>query len=151
MRGRLGEGRTWGERAIALTDANPTPEWVNALRLAALLAWGQGDYARAKELCEEAISHSAIASTERVAITSLHVLGLIAKDEDRYDAAEALQEEALARFRAVGHLGWVGYVLNALGVVAYERGQMARRRSVLRRRSANFGRCTMSTAWPWCS
>ena len=47
-------------------------------------------------------------------------------DEDRYDAAETLQEEALARFRVIGHLGWVGYVLNALGVIAYERGQMAR-------------------------
>jgi predicted ATPase/DNA-binding CsgD family transcriptional regulator len=126
VRGRLGEGRKWGERAIALTDGNPTPEWVNALRLVALLAWGQGDYARAGELCEEAIAHSPLARTERAAITSLHVLGLIAKDEDRYDEAEALQEEALARFRAIGHLGWVGYVLNALGVVAYERGQMAR-------------------------
>jgi predicted ATPase/DNA-binding CsgD family transcriptional regulator len=126
VRGRLREGRTWGERAIALTDGNPTPEWVNALRLAALLAWGQGDYARAKELCEEAIAHSALARTERAATTSLHVLGLIAKDEDRYDAAEALQEEALARFHDIGHQGWVGYVLNALGVVAYERGQMAR-------------------------
>jgi predicted ATPase/DNA-binding CsgD family transcriptional regulator len=126
VRGRLGEGRTWGERAIALTDANPTPEWVDALRLVALLAWGQGDYARARELCEEAIAHSALVRTERVVIISLHVLGLIAKDEDRYDAAEALQEEALTRFRAIGHQGWVGYVLNALGVVAYERSQMAR-------------------------
>ncbi len=126
VRGRLREGRAWGERALALTDGNPTPEWVNALRLVALLAWGQGDYARAKELCEEAIAHSAIARTERAATTSLHVLGLIAKDEDRYDTAEALQEEALARFRVIGHLGWVGYVLNALGVIAYERDQMTR-------------------------
>ena len=32
MRGRLSEGRTWGERAIALSDASPTPERVKALR-----------------------------------------------------------------------------------------------------------------------
>src|SRR4029079_5057938 len=36
-RGRLREGRTWGERAIVLTDASPTRERVNALRLVALL------------------------------------------------------------------------------------------------------------------
>ena len=57
---------------------------------------------------------------------ALHMLGLVAEDEGRYDEAEALQEEALARFRAEGHPEWVGNALNALGVIAYERGEMAR-------------------------
>ena len=54
------------------------------------------------------------------------LLGLVAEDEGRYDEAEALQEEALTRFRAEGRPDWVGNALNALGVIAYERGEMAR-------------------------
>ena len=125
IRGRLSEGRAWGERTIALRDAEPSFAWIKALRIAAVLAWGQGDYARAQALCEESLAHPASAATKRAANIAQHFLGLIAKDEDRYDEAEAFQQEALAQFRAEGHLGWVGYALNALGVIAYERGQSA--------------------------
>ena len=124
IRGRLSEGRRLGERAIALNDDGPSEEWIKALRIVAVLAWGQGDYPRAKELCEESLAHPSTTRSERGVSTALHFLGLIAGAEDRYDEAEALQEQALARFRADGHLGWVGYVLNALGVIAYERGEM---------------------------
>ena len=49
VRGHLSEGRTWGERAIALGDARPTPERMRAVRSTAWLTWGQGDYPRAKD------------------------------------------------------------------------------------------------------
>ena len=126
VRGHLGEGRTWGERAIALADASPTPEWMRALRSTGWLAWGQGDYPRAKELYEEARALAAQVGTERDTSIVLHVLGIVAKDEGRYDEAAALQEASLTRFRAEGHSGWVGSALNALGVIAYERGEMTR-------------------------
>ncbi len=126
VRGHLSEGRTWGERAIALGNLGATFEWIQALRVTAVLAWGQGDYARAKALCEESLTLATSVDTERSISICLHFLGLIAEDEDRYDEAKALQEEALARLLAVGQLGWAGYALNALGVIAYERGDMAR-------------------------
>jgi predicted ATPase/DNA-binding CsgD family transcriptional regulator len=124
VRGRLSEGRRLGERAIALNGGGPSEQWLKALRIAGVLAWVQGDYPRAKELCEESLAHPAAISSEPGVSVALHFLGLIAEAEDRHDEAEALQEQALDRFRAEGHLGWVGYVFNALGVIAYERGEM---------------------------
>jgi DNA-binding CsgD family transcriptional regulator/tetratricopeptide (TPR) repeat protein len=124
VRGRLSEGRRLGERAIALNGGGPSEQWLKALRIAGVLAWVQGDYTEAKELCEESLAHPAAIGSEPGVSVALHFLGLIAEAETRHDEAEALQKQALARFRAAGHLGWVGYVFNALGVIAYERGEM---------------------------
>ena len=126
VRGHLSEGRRWGEQAISINDLGSSSERLKALRIAAVLAWGQGDYPRAKELLEESLAHPSTGDLERGVSTALHFLGLVAEDEDRFDEAEALQEQALTRFRADGHLGWAGYALNALGVIAYERGDTAR-------------------------
>jgi DNA-binding CsgD family transcriptional regulator/Tfp pilus assembly protein PilF len=98
---------------------------MRALGCTATLAWGQGDYSRARELCEEAVVLAASVGTVLDIGRTLHVLGLIAEDEGRYDEAETLQEESLARFRGDGRSEWVGSALNALGVIAYERGEMA--------------------------
>jgi predicted ATPase/DNA-binding CsgD family transcriptional regulator len=124
--GHLSEGRTWGERAIALDDARPAPERMRVLGSTATLAWGQGDYPRARVLCEEAVALADSVGTVLDIGRTRHVLGLIAEDEGRYDEAEALQEESLARFRSDDRPEWIGNALNALGVIAYERGEMAR-------------------------
>jgi non-specific serine/threonine protein kinase len=54
--GHLSEGRTWGERSLALGHSRPTYERMRVLGSMATLAWGQGDYAQARELCEEAVT-----------------------------------------------------------------------------------------------
>src|SRR5262249_52989487 len=54
-RGYLSEGRTWGERALAMGEAAPTPERVLALVQTGSIAWQQGDYRRARELGEEGL------------------------------------------------------------------------------------------------
>jgi non-specific serine/threonine protein kinase len=92
----------------------------------ATLAWAQGDYPRARELCQGAVALSANVGTVLDIGRTRHVLGLIAEDEGRYDEAEALQEESLTRFRGEERPEWIGNALNALGVIAYERGEMAR-------------------------
>jgi non-specific serine/threonine protein kinase len=124
--GHLSEGRTWGELAIALDDARPAPERMRVLGGTATLAWGQGDYPRARELCEEAVALSSSVGAVLDIGRTRHVLGLIAEDEGRYDEAEALQEESLVQFRFEERPEWIGNALNALGVIAYERGEMAR-------------------------
>ena len=94
--GRAGD-RARRRRPDARADA--------ALRIAALLAWGQGDYPRAKELLEEALAHSASVGTERDVSIALHVLGLVAKDEDRYRRGRGASgggARAIPRRRAPG-------------------------------------------------
>ena len=54
-RGYLSEGRTWGERALALGDASPTPERASTLAMTGTLAWLQGDHQRARELAAEGL------------------------------------------------------------------------------------------------
>ena len=124
VRGHLSEGRTWGEQAMALGDALPPSERMRALRTSGMLAWGQGDYPRARALCEELLALAGSIGTDREIGMALHQLGLVAEDEGRYDEAEVLQMKALVRFQAEGRPEWVGNALNALGVIAYERGEI---------------------------
>ncbi len=49
-RGYLSEGRTWGERALALGDASPTPERASTLKNTGFFAWLQGDHQRARRV-----------------------------------------------------------------------------------------------------
>ena len=147
VRGHLSEGRTWGQRALALADTRPTPERMRALRSTGWLAWGQGDYPRAKALYEEARALAAQVGTERDTSIVLHMLGIVAEDEGRYDEAAALQEASLTRFRAEGHSGWVGSALNALGVIAYERGEMTRAAECFAEALGQYLQGTMPTGW----
>jgi non-specific serine/threonine protein kinase len=124
--GRLSEGRTWSERAVTLGGSHPTLERMRTLRATSTLAWAQGDYRRARELGEEALT---VATEVGIAVEFGRVLfglGLIAEDDGRYDEAAALHEEALTHFRADERPEWIGNALNALGVIAYERGEMSR-------------------------
>jgi non-specific serine/threonine protein kinase len=125
LREYLSEGRQWGERVSALAAVRVTPERMRALRKTAALAWAQGDYVRAKTMCDEALSLSAAVGTVWDTGVVFHQLGLIAEDQGRYDEAEAFQEEALVRFRAEARPEWIGNALNALGIIAYERGDAA--------------------------
>jgi DNA-binding CsgD family transcriptional regulator/Tfp pilus assembly protein PilF len=124
--GHLSEGRTWGERSLALDRSGPTYEKMRVLGSTATLAWAQGDYPRARELCQQAVTLAASVGTVLDVARSLHVLGLIAEDEEQYEEAEKLQEESLALFRREERPEWIGNALNALGVIAYEQGEMAR-------------------------
>ena len=125
-RGYLSEGRNWGERALALGDASPTPERASSARedgrdrlAAGRLPAGARTGRGGAWLCPARSDTSSARAT-------LLVLGWMAEDEGRFDEAEAHLTEALRHFQAHGIATWVGYALNCLGVVAYERGDIAR-------------------------
>jgi non-specific serine/threonine protein kinase len=124
-RGYWSEGRTWGERALALGDAAPTPERVLTLGRTGTIAWVQGDYQRAREMGEEGLIGSRQIGHTFGETTSLLVLGWVAADEGRFDDAEARLSEALRLLQAEGSSTWVAFALNGLGAVAYERGDIA--------------------------
>ena len=125
-RGYLSEGRSWGERALALGDASPTPERARTLARTGTVAWLQGDNQRARELAAEGLRLSRQTGQVIGEGNSLLVLGWTAEDEGRFDEAEAHFTEALRHFQAHGIATWVGFALNDLGHVDYERGDVER-------------------------
>jgi non-specific serine/threonine protein kinase len=125
-RGYLSEGRTWGERALALSAPLSTPGRALALALTSTLIWLQGDYPRARELAVQGLSLSReIGHTSGEGI-SIMVLGWIADNEGRFDEAETWFTEALTHYQNVGNPTWIGFALNSLGVIDYKRGDVVR-------------------------
>ena len=125
-RGYLSEGRSWGERALALGDASATPERALALARTGVIAWLQGDLRRARELSEEARRVSTQVGTYLAGSSGSMTLGWVASDEGRLDEAEAHLLAAKALMQANGNATWVGYALNSLGHVDYQRGNIER-------------------------
>ncbi len=126
QRGYLSEGRTWGERALALGDAAPTPERAATLGRTASFAWLQGDYQRVRELAEEGLRLSQQTGHVIGEGNSLILLGWSAEYEGSLDEAEIHLTEALRLFRDAGNETWAGFTLNGLGYVDSERGDVAR-------------------------
>src|SRR5262249_1030452 len=81
-RGHLREGRSWGERALALGDGGATDERISALWRTADIAIQQGDFARATELAHECLSLSQTTSHaighDRGVARGMWVLGHVA-------------------------------------------------------------------------
>jgi predicted ATPase/DNA-binding CsgD family transcriptional regulator/Tfp pilus assembly protein PilF len=125
-RGYLSEGRSWGERALALGQASPTPQRAMTLATTATAIWRQGDTLRARELAAEGLRLSRQIGHVIAEGNSLLVLGWTAEDEGRFEEAEALFTDALRHFRAHGMASWVGFALNDLGHLDYQRGDVAR-------------------------
>jgi predicted ATPase/DNA-binding CsgD family transcriptional regulator len=125
-RGYLSEGRTWGERALALGDASPTPERASTLARTGAIAWMQGDYRRARELAEEGLGQSRQIGHITGEGSSLLVLGWVAEDEGHFDEAEVYLTDALQLFQVRDITTWVGFTLNSLGHLDYERGNVER-------------------------
>ncbi len=124
--GYLSEGRSWGERALALSDASQTPPRAMTLATTATVIWRQGDTLRARELAAEGLSLSRQTGHIIGEGNSLLVLGWTAEDEGRFDEAEALFTDALRHFRAHNIATWAGFALNDLGHLDYARGDVAR-------------------------
>ncbi|HEY7034069.1 MAG TPA: tetratricopeptide repeat protein [Thermomicrobiales bacterium] len=144
--GYLSEGRSWGERALALGRASPTPERAMTLATTGTVVWRQGDTHQARKLAAEGLSLSRQTGQVIPEGNSLLVLGWTAEDEGRFDEAEAHFTEALRHFRAHGIATWAGFALNDLGHVDYARGDVARAtvrfeeaRDIFRSTSNTFG------------
>jgi predicted ATPase/DNA-binding CsgD family transcriptional regulator len=124
--GYLSDGRTWGERVLALGDAAPTTGRAWTLGLTGTFAWMQGDHQRARELAADGLSLCRQTGHVIGEGNSQFVLGWTAEDEGRFDEAEAHFAEALWHFRAHDLPTWAGFSLNFLGHVEYERGDIER-------------------------
>jgi predicted ATPase/DNA-binding CsgD family transcriptional regulator len=116
LRGHLREGYEWLMQALAIDGEAPPADRVQALWGAGMLAWAQGDFARA-----EAIGHQARALAERHqlvfgAATALYLLFLAIEMQGRSEEAIALGEASAARMRKAGARAWLAYVLADVGM-----------------------------------
>jgi non-specific serine/threonine protein kinase len=134
LRGYLSEGRTWLESALSLAADDAVPSlaghdvpgerraWAMARHGAGVLAWTQGDRARATALAEKALERwRALGDTAGMAPT-LNLLGLVAIDQGDWSRAAAALEESLALHRAGEDRWGIANALHNLGTVARRQG-----------------------------
>jgi non-specific serine/threonine protein kinase len=139
LHGHLSEGRASLERALELAVDEPPADAgsrANACHGAGVLAWTQGDEARAMVLAEQALAlwrtaerpGSGEGRDTRAAVAasgSLNLLGLIAIDQGNWDRAAAALEESLALRRTLQDRWGIATALHNLGTVARGRGDHA--------------------------
>lgn len=122
IRGYWSEGRRWLDAVLRNSAGGPPAAKVHALNGAGLLAFEQGDYARATMLAEESLSLGRALGDKRGTANALNILGLCACVKGDYTSAAALGAESLTLCREI--LDPVGIVdaTHVLGLVAYDRG-----------------------------
>lgn len=122
MHGHLTEGRAWLEGAIKDDglDAAPreemSPARAKALYGAGVLAFDQGDYARAQALLERHLAHARGRDDNVSAARALNHLALIHRTRGEYREAVALLEESQALCRAAGQKWVLAQALHALAL-----------------------------------
>ena len=89
------------------------------------MVWSQGHHEHAAALAEAGLAIAEQIGDNDLAARSLHMLGLVAEFQCRWDQAGLLMERALGLWRELDMLPEVAMVLNGLSVVAYGRGDAA--------------------------
>jgi non-specific serine/threonine protein kinase len=99
LRADLAEGRDWLERALATAPATPTLARGRALSGLALILWAEGHYSRATSTALEGLRVAEQCGDVELEANVIHVLGMIAEIQDRWNPAA----EYLARARDLWH------------------------------------------------
>jgi predicted ATPase/DNA-binding CsgD family transcriptional regulator len=126
IRGYWSEGRRWLEAVLARSSGSPSVAVTRALQGAARLARFQGDYDRARTLCEQGLASSRGLADEESRVWFLTSLGAVELHQGDRTRAAALFEEGLARARTLGDKGLTSSALLDLGVVARLEGDLER-------------------------
>jgi predicted ATPase/class 3 adenylate cyclase len=116
------EGRKWLE--IALDGSRNIKSTARSMALCSrgAVAWRQGDYGTAKDLCEESLALSREMSDQRGIAWALMWRGLVAMRQEDFDAATTMFAESLDLSRKLEN-GWqTAVVLAQMGAMARLRG-----------------------------
>ncbi len=129
VRGYPGEGRGWLERLLERVAAEgvavPAMARAKALNAAGVLAWSQGDYARAVTLCEAALALYREGDDTAGMALSLNHLGFVAADQGESGHATELLTESLRLYRRLDDRWGIARTLGDLGVMAAQQGDFA--------------------------
>jgi predicted ATPase len=125
LRGVWTEGRQWLERALRLERRQATRELATVLYGAGLLAWGQGDFADAREHVQKSLTVSRAVRDPGAETVAVQMLGVLAYSQGYYAESRAHHEAALALARARGSTRLTGRALHYLGDVALSDNEVA--------------------------
>jgi tetratricopeptide (TPR) repeat protein len=140
VRGYLTEGRQWLEAALAKgADAGPGPR-AKALHAAGYLAWGQGDFERARTLYEQSLNLYRGLDDKRGLARTLNSFAVVSRELGSDERAAALYEEGLAVARESGATDLVGSLLNNMAEIARVRGDYDRARALYEEALSSRGR-----------
>ena len=126
LRGHMTEGRRWLDAALRARAGSLDPSRPGALNGAALLAFGQGDYRRARQLLEESLV-VAQAFDDRAAMAwAHHALGRVGFGERDQVRGTVDFERSIALFEELGDAGGISYSLFFWGCLLREAGDRSR-------------------------
>jgi DNA-binding CsgD family transcriptional regulator len=128
--GHQREGRRWLEGALAARADVPPAVRVKGQVVAARLALGQADFARAGELAGAALAPARAGSDKAAIAGVLYVLARVAQERGDREGARTRFEEALGLFREAGHRAMIGWTLKHLGELALGESPAERERGV---------------------
>src|SRR5215469_3607602 len=134
VRGSLGEGLVWLERALAATSRVPTPMRIRVLSGATWLAFFLGEVERAEGLCEECLRLYRTVRETRGAqelAAALLWLGWLPLRHGDDDQVRFLLEEGRALASTRGDRRNLAYLLHFLGMAAISRQNYREARSLL--------------------
>ncbi len=123
VRGGLGEGRDWLDRALALGAEAPDGLRARVLLGAGALAWRQRDYGAAAEELTAALALYRRLDDRGGVAQSLHFLGRVAHFQGDHTRAWVLYEESLAHAEAQADTRGVAATLDVMGLLAWQQGE----------------------------
>lgn len=126
LRGRYDEGLGWLDAALAAGDEASAQQRAKALVAAGDFAFLRSEYAAATERIEEGLALYRNLDDGRGVAGAVQLLGSIAREQGRYEQAEAFHAESLELCREHGDAWGVAQSLNYLGFVAWLRGDLIR-------------------------
>jgi len=129
LHGYLREGREWLEGGLASQASSAVR--AKAAYGAGVLAYHQGDYARAEPLCQGSLGLFRAQGDLLGVALSLNILGSVARNRGDYVQATSLLEESLALSRRLGHEWALAEALNISGVTARNRRDYPRAKTLL--------------------
>jgi predicted ATPase/transcriptional regulator with XRE-family HTH domain len=128
QRGYLSEGRRWLEGVVAGSASVPDALPARALYGAGTLAWGQGDFARAREALEQCLTLRRALGDQLGIAAALQNLSNVAAMQEDFAQARQWGDQGLAIRRALGDRLGIADSLESLGNIATELGDFARAR-----------------------
>jgi len=138
-RGHLSEGRRWLEGSLGDSTEVPAAVRAPALLGAALLAYDQGDYARAMAMGQESLTLSRALEDSRGIANAFGFLGFATRVQGDYRQAPVLLEDGLARYQALGMRVEIADLLTTLAYAAWDQGDYGQAQSYFAESLAIFG------------
>jgi predicted ATPase/DNA-binding CsgD family transcriptional regulator len=130
LRGHMTEGRRWLDAALGRRAGMLDASRARALNGAGLLAFGQGDYPRARQLLEESLVVARALGDRSAMAWAHHALGRVGFGERDLARGTADFERSMGLFEELGDVGGISYSLFHWGCLLREAGDRARARAL---------------------